>query len=40
MNFKEIAGWILLLIGLSIVGWGLYYSYNIFSAKTPVPMVF
>ena len=40
MKMKTIAGWLLLLVGLIIMLWGLYYSFNIFTAKTEVPELF
>jgi len=40
MSYKQIFGWILLFAGLFIIGWGIYSSYNIFTAKTPVPEIF
>jgi hypothetical protein len=39
-NIKGILGWALLAIGLLIVCWPLYCSYNIFSGKTEAPQVF
>ena len=40
MSFKQIFGWILLTAGVCIIIGTLYSSYNIFSAKTPVPEIF
>ena len=37
---KTIAGWLLLLVGLTIMLWGLYSSFNIFTAKTEVTELF
>jgi len=37
---KEVSGYILLLIGVGIISWGIYSSYNIFTAKTDPPVVF
>ena len=37
---KKILGLILLFGGLAIIFYGLYYSYNIFNAKTDAPAVF
>lgn len=36
----KIFGWILLLIGLAIIGWTLYSSYNIFTGKAALPEIF
>jgi len=33
-------GWFLLLIGIFIIFWAFYSSYNIFTAKTEVPELF
>lgn len=35
-----VAGWILLAAGIIIIIWGIYSSYQIFSAKSPVPELF
>ncbi len=40
MNIKKIIGWVLLILGLLIIFWGLYSSYNIFTAKTKAPEIF
>lgn len=40
MNFSKIAGWLILIVGLSIIGGTLLSSYNIFTAKTEVPEFF
>lgn len=40
MKFEKIIGWFLLLFGITIVLWTLYYSYNIFSAKVLPPKIF
>lgn len=37
---RKIIGWILLFAGIGIMGWGLYSSFNIFTAKIEVPEVF
>lgn len=37
---KKMSGWILLFAGISIMSWGLYSSFNIFTVKTEVPEVF
>ena len=40
MNVAKIFGWGLLIIGVIIIGWTLYSSYNIFTGKTAAPEVF
>ena len=40
MKPKKIAGWALFVLGLLIIFWGLYSSYNIFTAKKEVPKIF
>lgn len=42
MNAKvqKFSGWILLVAGLIIIGWSLYSSFNIFTAKTAAPEIF
>ncbi len=37
---RKILGLILLLLGLLVIFYGLYSSYNIFTAKTPAPEIF
>lgn len=37
---SKIFGYILIIIGLTIMGWTLFQSYNIFTAKTSAPLVF
>jgi len=37
---KKIVGIVLLVSGLIIIFWGLYTSFNIFTAKTEVPNIF
>jgi cytoskeletal protein RodZ len=39
-KLMKIFGWLLLLIGLIIIGWTLVFSYNIINLKTEVPEVF
>jgi hypothetical protein len=36
----KIFGWTLLIAGILIISLTLYYSYNIFTAKIPVPEIF
>ncbi len=40
MNFNKIIGYILLAIGLLIIGLTLYYSYNIFTDRVSAPLIF
>jgi hypothetical protein len=40
MNYAKIIGWLVFLAGLIIIIWGLYSSFNIFTAKTAAPEIF
>ena len=40
MTSKIFFGWALLLIGVFVIFWVLYFSYNIFTTKTEVPEIF
>lgn len=40
MNINKITGYLLLVLGVVIILFSLYYSFNIFTAKTPAPEVF
>jgi len=40
MNFKKIVGWFLLFLGIAIILYSLYSSYNIFTIKTQAPEIF
>ena len=40
MSFNKILGYILLFVGLAIIFWTLYNSYNIFTAKVTAPEIF
>lgn len=40
MKFQKISGGILLIIGIIIICWSLYSSYNIFIGKNPAPEIF
>ena len=40
MDLPKIAGWLLLIVGIIIIGWTLMSSYNIFTGQTPVPELF
>jgi hypothetical protein len=37
---KESAGWALLILGILLIIWGIYYSYQIFTLKTEPPQIF
>jgi len=37
---KQATGWFLLVIGLMIIFWGLYHSYQIFTAQIEPPEIF
>lgn len=39
-RIAKIAGWFLLLIGVALIAWILFYSYNIFTSQAPVPVIF
>jgi len=36
----KIFGWVLLVVGVAIIGWALYSSFNIFTAKAALPEFF
>lgn len=40
MMINRIAGYVLLGLGLVLIGWTLWYSYSIFNGKTSAPLVF
>ena len=40
MITNKIAGWLLLFLGVAIIFYSLYSSFNIFTAKTAVPEIF
>lgn len=40
MKIEKIFGWILLVIGILIIVWGIFNSFNIFTAKQEPPGVF
>jgi len=40
MNVTKIFGWILLVVGLAIIGWTLISSYDVFTGKAVVPEIF
>ena len=37
---NKISGWILLVLGVAIMLYGIYSSFNIFTNRTPVPEIF
>ena len=37
---KSIIAWVLIILGLAIITWSIFSSYEIFTAKTKVPQVF
>ena len=39
-KIRKIIGWLLIIIGLVVIFWSLYASYNIFTAKEKAPEVF
>jgi len=40
MDFTKIFGWVLFFVGLVIIIWPLYFSYNIFQSKSITPDIF
>ena len=36
----KIFGWVLLVVGLILIGWTLYSTYNIFTGKVATPEIF
>lgn len=40
MNSTKVAGWLLLILGLAVIAYGLYSSWQIFTAQKPVPEIF
>ena len=40
IKFQKFFGWALLFVGVTIIFWSLYSSYNIFTAKTTAPEIF
>ena len=38
--YKTIFGFLLLIIGLGVIAIGLFYGYNVFLVKQPVPQIF
>ncbi len=39
-TIKVLLGWLLLAVGIFIIGWGLFSSYQIFTGKTSAPEIF
>lgn len=40
MNYSKIVGWLVFVGGILLIVWVAYSSYNIFTAKTPIPELF
>lgn len=40
MNISKIFGWVLIICGILIIAWTLYYSYGIFTNQNKVPEIF
>ncbi len=40
MKFTNILGWLIFLVGIFIIGFTLYSSYNIFTGKMDIPVLF
>ena len=40
MNYTKFIGWILFAVGLIIIFYSILASYNIFTGKSPVPLIF
>ncbi|MFC1789669.1 hypothetical protein ACFLYY_01685 [Patescibacteria group bacterium] len=40
MNYSKIFGWILIIVGITIIIWTLISSYNVFTGKNAIPEVF
>jgi len=40
MKINEIIGYVLLVLGVVLIGWTLWQSYNIFMGKISAPLVF
>lgn len=40
INLQKFTGWLLLLIGLAIISWSIYSSFNIFTAKKSPYQIF
>lgn len=40
MDYSKIAGWLILIAGITIIGWTLVTSYNIFTGEATLPEFF
>ena len=40
MDYSRIFGWILLILGVAVIGWTLMSSYNIFTGQSALPEFF
>lgn len=40
MTASKIFGWALLLGGVLLIAWTIYYSFNVFTGKAPAPAIF
>ena len=40
LNYTKTFGWVLLIAGLTLIGWTLFTSYNVFTAKSQPPEFF
>lgn len=40
MNLKTILGWLLIVAGIVVITWTLYYSYQVFTGKLVAPLFF
>jgi len=40
INMKKIFGWVILIIGILVIAWGIWTSYQIFTGEIPVYEVF
>jgi hypothetical protein len=39
-TIKDIFGWVLILAGLAVIGWSIYFSYQFFFVKAEFPALF
>ena len=40
MDYQKIFGWVLLVLGVAVIGWTLLSSYNIFTGQSALPEFF
>ena len=40
MDYSRIFGWVLLVLGVAVIGWTLLSSYNIFTGQSSLPAFF